>query len=365
MKIFFDYQIFAAQKNGGISRLFCNLINQLKLQENTEVLLPIIKHENECLKDFNHIINPVIQPRKKLQNFLDFFDKNQNEKITNHLLSEGNFDVFHATYYSDYFLKYLGNKPFVTTIHDMTYELFPEFFSLKDKTAKLKYDLACKANKIIVVSHTTKKNLLKLTDIKEEKIVVVPLACGLDPSSVTAEKIVPEKYLLYVGTRTIYKNFYFMVYALAPLLKKNNDIKLICFGQPFNKKEIAFFENLGLRNNVKAISGDDHTLIQLYKNAEAFIAPSYCEGFYLPLLEAFACGCPTIASNIEPIPEVVGDAALYFDPKDNIAIRNSVERVLSDQSLRNDLIQKGFERNKLFSWQKNALETRKVYESLL
>jgi glycosyltransferase involved in cell wall biosynthesis len=363
MKVFYDYQIFAAQRNGGISRLFSNLINHVAQLPNTEVFLPIVEHENEYLQKNPRIINPQISVKKSLFNF---WQKNQNQKFSEEFLQAQKFDVLHATYYDDYFLPHLKNKPFVTTIHDMTYEIFPEFFSPKDRTSNQKIASAYKANKIITVSHNTKKDLLNLTDIKEEKIVVVPIACSLDPEISTNP--FPQnnvgKYLLYVGTRGIYKNFYFMLRSIKKILHDHSDLTLLCFGAPFNKKELIFLENLGLQNKIKAVSGGDDILVWLYKNAQAFIGPSYCEGFYMTLLEAFACGCPVLACNREPIPEVAGDAAIYFDAKDNIAIEKSVERILSDKALRDDLIKKGFARNKLFSWQEIAKQTRQVYESL-
>ncbi len=83
------------------------------------------------------------------------------------------------------------------------------------------------------------------------------------------------------------------------------------------------------------------------------------------MLEAFACGCPVLASNKEPIPEVAGDAAIYFDPKDNLAIKASVENIISDSDLRKKMSAKGLERNKLFTWQNVAGQTRELYESIV
>ena len=360
MKSIFDYQIFSAQKHGGISRYFCNLIKEI----GPEALLPIHHHDNEYLKAEPKIVDLQIGEKSRF----NFFKKapNQNKEVTKKILKEGQFDIFHATYYDDYFLDSLGGKPFAITIHDMIYEIFPEMFPLKDRLAILKKELALKADKIIVVSEQTKKDLLKFIDIKEEKIAVIYQACSLDEKLISDTKVQkPTKdFLLFVGNRGIYKNFYFMLSAISEVLKNNPNLELICFGASFDKKESRFVENLGLEKKVRVISGEDRDLINLYKSALAFISPSYYEGFGVTILEAFACGCPVIAANTSATPEAAGDAALYFDPKDPRAIKSAVEKIISDSELRSELVAKGYEQNKKFSWQKAETEMKQAYQTI-
>jgi glycosyltransferase involved in cell wall biosynthesis len=371
MKLIFDYQIFAAQKNGGISRYFCNLIKYLKNDPNLEISLPLHHHNNEYLQEMSAILGA--KNFKKIQNFgnfsLNFFKKSpdQNQEITKKILQTTKFDVLHTTYYDDYFLEFLSKKPFVITIHDMIHEIFPELFSLKDKTALLKKELALKADKIIVVSQASKRDLLKFIDVREEKISVIYQACSLDENLIKKQFKKTGQfrdYLLFVGHRSAYKNFYFMLTAIAKILK-NNDLGLICFGAAFNKKEKYFIEKLGLEKKVQLISGSDYDLIGLYKNALCFIAPSCYEGFGVTVLEAFACGCPVLTSNSSAIPEAAGQAAIYFDPKDNIAIANAVEQVIGSPDLRLKMIQKGFIQNQLFSWPQIAGQMTREYQSIL
>ena len=361
MKLIFDYQIFSAQKHGGISRYFCNLIKEI----GPEARLPIHHHNNEYLKAAPEIVDLQIGEKSRF----NFFKKSpdQNQEVTKKILNSGEFDIFHATYYDDYFLNSLSGKPFVITIHDMIYELFPEMFPLKDRLAILKKELALKADKIIVVSEQTKKDLLKFIDIKEEKIAVIYQACSLDEKLIaTIEAKKPQKnFLLFVGNRSIYKNFYFMLSAISEVLKNNPNLELICFGAPFDKKEKCFVDNLGLEKKVRVISGEDRDLIALYKTALAFISPSYYEGFGVTILESFACGCPVLAANVSATPEAAGDAALYFDPKDPQAIKASVEKIISDAELRAALVANGYEQNKKFSWQKAATEMKQAYQTIL
>ena len=145
----------------------------------------------------------------------NFFKKkpDQNLLITNNILNQGDFDVLHTTYYDDYFLDYIGKKPFVVTVHDMIYEIFPELFPLKDRTALIKKEISQKADKIIVVSEYSKRDMLKFMDIREEKIDVIYPACSLDENLIKNQHFAKiagvNEYLLFVGNRSVYKNFYF------------------------------------------------------------------------------------------------------------------------------------------------------------
>jgi glycosyltransferase involved in cell wall biosynthesis len=109
----------------------------------------------------------------------------------------------------------------------------------------------------------------------------------------------------------------------------------------------------------------DNDLAELYSKAIAFVFPSLYEGFGIPVLEAFASQCPAIISNTSSLPEIGGDAAVYFDPYSIDDMRNQIERVICSSSLQNEMNEKGKERIKLFSWEKCARETMEVYKSLI
>ena len=119
------------------------------------------------------------------------------------------------------------------------------------------------------------------------------------------------------------------------------------------------------QNQLIQISGSDAILIDLYKEAHAFVYPSLYEGFGIPPLEAMALGCPVICSNTSSLPEVVGNAAETFDPLDNEDIKTSLEKVLYSNELRFKLINLGHTRSRMFSWKKCALETELVYRKIL
>jgi glycosyltransferase involved in cell wall biosynthesis len=170
-----------------------------------------------------------------------------------------------------------------------------------------------------------------------------------------------EGYILFTGQRGTYKNFDIFVQAVAPLLLKY-DLRLICTGGRLDKKEKQNAVNLGIENRVvcKFVAEDD--LQELYSRALVFVFPSLYEGFGIPILEAFAAGCPAVLSNTSSLPEVGGDAAVYFDPRSMDEIRTSVEKVVSSPNLRMELAEKGRERLEEFSWERCASETYKVYE---
>ena len=155
--------------------------------------------------------------------------------------------------------------------------------------------------------------------------------------------------------------------SIAGILKKTEDLKLVCAGGPnFNKSEKKLIKNFDLEGKVirLPITYNEH-LISYYKNALCFVFPSIYEGFGFPILEAFQCGCPVICSNASSFPEVAGNAALYFDPYDTQSIEKAIEQILQDKSLRKNLVKNGYERLNNFSWQKTAELTKETYKKVL
>ena len=372
MKILFDSQIFAAQKYGGISRYFCMLMGQFD-SKNVRYDLPAMYTSNYYLNDLmvrnpgRFRINNL--PNRYAGGIFQRYANYRNGKENLRAISRGDFDIFHPTYYNPYFLPHLGDKPFVVTVYDMIHEIFPEYFPLDDQVIAWKQQLLSRASRIIAISANTKKDILKFYDVDEKKIEVVYLGNSLqgidDAGSNTGDRL-PEKYLLFVGDRSLYKNFYLFAEAVAPLVKTDPGLRLVCVGgRPFSGQENVFFRYHGLDGKVDYQQVNDTTLAGLYRGAIAFVYPSLYEGFGIPVLEAFSCDCPAILSNTSSLPEVGGDAAAYFDPKDASSIRETVCRVVCDGGLREKMIARGRERLTGFSWEKCADETLSVYHSLL
>lgn len=367
MKVLFDHQCFTYQDYGGISRYFVNLMNEFDKLSEVSYSLSLKYSNNFYIREKSGLS---VKPYFPNTNF-------RGKKFTSHLLNLPNsisnirnkdYDVFHPTYYNPYFLKQLKYKPFFLTVYDMTHELFPEIVHWFDKSAEQKRLLVNKAIKIIAISDNTKKDLIKLLQVPAEKIEVIRLASEINLSlSVKKGKIgLPDRYILYVGNRNYYKNFNNAVTAFSELVKNDDELFLICAGGgKFIEKEIQLFNELNLTDKILHKPADDISLAALYSNAILFIFPSLYEGFGIPALEAMNCDCPLALSNISSLPEVGGDAALYFDPNDPKDIYKQLNKIIYDKSIRNLLIEKGKERRKEFSWQKTASETIKLYEQCL
>jgi glycosyltransferase involved in cell wall biosynthesis len=289
------------------------------------------------------------------------------------LLKKQDFDIFHPTYYDPYFLKYLRGKPYVLTVYDMIHELYPEYYSSQDPTRQWKIELIEHADAIIAISKNTKKDILTFTNTEPDRISVVYLGNPFEfhkrneKITIPYDPLLSEKsYLLFVGDRIRYKNFIFFITTIAKLIKKNSSLHVCCAGGgPFTDNELKILNELGICSNVHAIDTDDHILPQLYMNARAFVFPSLYEGFGLPVLEAFSCGCPAVLSNAGSLPEIGGDAACYFDPQDPVSLIQVLEPLIMEDKLRTDYIRKGRERVSEFSWKKTAEETKKVYQNVL
>jgi glycosyltransferase involved in cell wall biosynthesis len=394
MKVLYDHQAFSLQAYGGVSRYFFELINHFSKGDGVEVKLALrtspnlyLRHlrspgrkvsiGNDGDRDWKRIrkaLNAVGEGLWKNRVFSSlFFRMNLRESVR--CLRGQDFDLFHPTYFTPYFLSRLGKKPFVLTVFDMTHELFPEMFPAGDKTASWKEVLAQKAAKIIAISHSTKNDLMRYFNIREERIAVTHLASSISIEGHPGSPglTLPKRYILFVGNRDKaspfkerYKNFTFFIRSIHELLKEDRDLSLICAGGGrFHRQERSLFNELGIEKKVFQYPATDRTLVEFYRNAMLLVLPSLYEGFGLPVLEAFSCGCPAAVSRAGALPEVAGEGALYFDPGEETSIREAVRNVIEDKTLREHLRSEGYKQARKFSWQKTAGETKAVYESVL
>ena len=302
---------------------------------------------------------------------INFLINNQGESIR--LLKKQDFDIFHPTYYEPYFLKYLQKKPYVLTVYDMIHEHFPDYFKTSDQTRVWKKQLIENASDIIAISENTKRDILTFTNADPDRIHVIYLGNPFENVSSSVPDSLHQDipgfnypYLLFVGDRHAYKNFNFFIESVTDLLHKNGELHVVCAGSlPFTREEKKMLKNLNIINKVHHVKINGTILKNLYKNARAFIFPSLYEGFGLPVLEAFSCGCPALISRSSSLPEIGGDGAIYFDPLDRQSIISAVETVLFNEMYREELIRKGYNRLKFFSWEKTADTTKKIYHNLL
>lgn len=373
MKILFDHQIFSLQNYGGISRYFYEIAKGINDDPNLDPVTYSFFSNNHYI---NTAENNIFKSRPFFSG-LNFKGKQRLIKFINSIsctlkLKNINFDIIHPTYYDPWFLKYTKNKPLVLTIYDMTHEMLPEFFSKSDLTGQNKKRLAQKADKIIAISENTKKDIINLYNINPDKISVTHLACSFNPCSADlaindsdTPIDLPKKYLLFIGSREGYKNFEKLAKAIAVLFNDKKDLMLVCAGGgKLLHKEKEHLKSLNIHNRVIQRDLTDTTLQIYYKKALAFIFPSLYEGFGIPVLEAFSCDCPLLCSDCSSLPEIAGNAALYFDPNNVNSIKDALYEIVNSEIMRKNLIDKGRVRLKDFTWQKTVEQTKTIYKTL-
>jgi len=367
MKILYDHQAYDFLNFGGIPRYFYELTKGIT-QLNHEIVNTIKFSENVYAKDKDYFTTIPFFPGQEAFRSRGRLKKLLNELVSIKYLKKDDYNIFHPTYYNPYFLKYLKNKPYVVTFHDLIHEKFSDkydFLARDYKTVLYKKEILKKARKIISVSETTKKDLIEIYNVEADKIQVIGLGNSLNANDIIYANDADQKYFLYVGSRVAYKNFIFCLEAIAPILKNHNLLFICAGGAEFNGEEMTVIRKLDLKNHVKHRKFTDYNMASLYGNAFAFIFPSLYEGFGIPVLEAFACDCPCLLSRGGSLPEVGGGAALYFDPIDANSIQLAVNTIITNHVLRESLIFEGRQRLKSFSWDVTCQNTLQLYQSIV
>ncbi len=293
-------------------------------------------------------------------------------------------DIFHVIDHSDghiaYWLKDTG-KPVVVTCHDLVNFVQPENARSQARIANVSMAVwkwavkgLCKADHIISVSNHTAKDIKQILDIKPERITIVPNAVEarfhqLSPTDIAAfrqqHQISPETIcLLSVASNQPRKNVITVLKALKALKAKGITVHLLRTGPNLSEEFKTFILNHNLSDCITDFGRPDNTtLTKIYNAADILVSPSLYEGFGMTLLEAMACGTPVITSNVTSLPEVAGDAGILVNPTDVEGIVEAVCRLTNNPEYRKILIDKGFDRVKLFTWEKTAEQVAKIYSA--
>lgn len=261
----------------------------------------------------------------------------------------------------------------VVTVHDLSFIRLPWAYNFKmrwwHKFVKARKKLQT-ADKIIAVSHNTKKDLIDIFNLSPEKIEVVysGISSSLvakDPETVKLKYHLPDKFILFLGTLEPRKNIEGVIQAFK--LINQPEFELVIAGRPgwLYKNIYHLVEQLSLKGKVHFIGYIDPVdRFSFYQLAALLVWPSFYEGFGFPPLEAMKMGCPVITSANSSLPEVVAEAALLVDPYNIKEIALAIKQLLANQELRHQLIVKGFENVKRFNWQQSAEKMMEIFKSL-
>jgi glycosyltransferase involved in cell wall biosynthesis len=286
-------------------------------------------------------------------------------------------NIIHGT---DHYVYPYQKSNKIMTIHDLTFLKYPEYSTtiVQGYLERIKRCLKW-TDLVITFSENTKKDLIELLNISPEKIYIVPQASRYSEDYITPNLFYKNKdfidyflykpYLLFVSTLEPRKNIINLIEAFNHL-KEVYKIphQLILIGKKGWKYESIFakIEQSKWKEDIQHLDYlSDEMVALFYNQADAFIYPSYYEGFGLPVLEAMTLGTPVITSNTSSLPQVAGDAALFINPDDYCEIAETILSVINDSNLRNKMIKKGKQRAKLFSWKTTAKETIKAYQLIL
>lgn len=315
----------------------------------------------------------VVSRERFLKKYINFLKRILKEQLgMDKWFKKNSLELYHVPKNTG--VPFFHNIPVVVTIHDIIPHVFPDKY-LSNILERIWYELAIRvsihrSDKILTISNFSKEELIRYYDVDSSKIEIVSLAYNEDFRKIEDTSMLNDvkemyclnkKYILAIGGSEYRKN----IQRLINVYLKNfrDDYELIVVGGKWRDIDLS---KKYQGENIKFITGvPEEDLIAIYNMADVFVFPSFYEGFGIPVLEGMACGVPVVTSNVSSMPEVGGDAAIYFNPYDENDMAEKIGMVLDDAQLREEMISKGLEKVKEYSWEKCAIETLKVYEEVL
>lgn len=367
MKIGIDARFYSSNFTG-IGRYVYELIdNILKLDQHNQYVLFFNKPEFEKFTAPRKGVTKILAdcPHYSFKEQWHFW----------RLLQKENLDLMHFTHFN---APILYRRPSIVTIHDLTLNLHPGkkmASSLHRFAYTLTIQSIIKRSKCIIApSEHTRQDIVKHFNVEPDKIAVIYEGVSQSFHKISDTNIIKEfcekmgltkPYILYTGVWRSHKNLVNLIKAFA-ILKHTHHFpgQLVITGKedPWypEVKQTVLDENLEGEVRFTGLIPDED-LVLLYNGASIFVLPSFYEGFGLPALEAFACGVPVCVSSTSSLPEICNKAAEYFDPNNPNGMASKIALVYNDEAKKADLISRGYERIKEFSWRKMAEETLKIY----
>ena len=315
----------------------------------------------------------IISREKFIKKYINFLRRILREELgLNRWFKSELLEIYHVPKNTG--VPFFHNIPVVVTIHDIIPHVFPDKY-LSNILERIWYELAIRvsihrSDKILTISNFSKEELIRYYDVDSSKIEIVSLAYNEAFRKIEDKSMLNDvkeryrlsnKYILAIGGSEYRKN----IQRLINVYLKNfrDDYELIVVGGKWRDIDLS---KKYQGENIRFITGvPEEDLIAIYNMASVFVFPSFYEGFGIPVLEGMACGVPVITSNVSSMPEVGGDAAIYFNPYDEKDMADKIRMVLDNEQLRDVMVKKGLEKVKEYSWDKCARETLKVYEEVL
>jgi len=351
----------------GIGTYIRNLLRHLaRMDDRTEYVVMCRPEDREALSTLGENFRTVPETAGN-------YSVAEQLKIPLALQREG-VTLFHAPHYV---LPPLIRCRSVVTIHDCIHLMFPQYLPnrLAFAYARTSIGMAAKrATRVLTVSESSKRDILRFVDTQPDKIDVIYNAYderfAIDPAEEDVVRVrerfqLQDEFVLYAGNVKPHKNLERLIDAFQIVRKRGLDhLKLVMIGDEISKYTALrrAVHRHQLHKYVRFLGYlPEETLAVMYRLAGVFVFPSLYEGFGLPPLEAMASGTPVVTSNVSSLPEVAGDAAVLVDPYDPAAIADGIYRVLSDERLRKDLSRRGLARAGMFSWEQSVRRVRKIY----
>ena len=354
----------------GIGTYIRNLLRLLaRLDRQTEFVLICRPEDREALASLGENFRPVPEGS-------GHYSLAEQVKIPLVLRREG-VTLFHAPHYV---LPPLVPCRSVVTIHDCIHLMFPEYLRNRVALAYARTSIALasrRATRVLTVSESSKRDILRFVDVPPDKIDVIYNAYDErfahepreeDVARVRERYQLQDAFVLYAGNVKPHKNLERLIEAFDLVRARGLDhLKLVLIGDEISKYAALrrAVHQHQLHKHVRFLGYlPQETLAVMYRLAGVFVFPSLYEGFGLPPLEAMASGTPVVTSNVSSLPEVAGDAAVLVDPYHPNAIADGLYRVLTDESLRRELREKGIARARQFSWETSVGRVREIYRQV-
>lgn len=351
----------------GIGTYIRNLLKQLaRLDGDTDFVLLCRPEDRASLSLLGENFRPVTETASN-------YSVSEQVRVPLALRREG-VSLFHAPHYV---LPLLVRCRSVVTIHDCIHLMFPQYLPNRAALAYARASIgiaAQRATRVMTVSESSKRDILRFVDAPPEKIDVIYNAYddrfAVEPREEDVVRVrerfqLHDEFVLYAGNVKPHKNLERLIQAFHLVRQRGLDhLKLIVIGDEVSKYAALrrAVHRYQLHKYVRFLGYlPEETLAVMYRLAGVFVFPSLYEGFGLPPLEAMASGTPVVTSNVSSLPEVAGDAALLVDPYDPGSIADGIHTVLTDEAARRELRRKGIERARDFSWETSVRRIRNIY----